>query len=677
MRPLAGDDAWIGRHRPNDSRCSPLASTTTNRMSFVLANEASVDSYLEQPTLPPRSRDPHKYPEPVAGALSSRNDDGGHARKRTEYRDDDRSCSPSSRASVFSHSPASVSAQDHAEVSRPITPIMLGTSCTGSVLSSPSPRRNSLTNSISDHAISFDDELLDNTSSLDILDSSSAPQLVMPSIIMPSRRPFTEAGKNIGRLKVLLAGDSGVGKTSLLKAIVQACDDIVHVDLIPSYSDSGRRISGPQDITGTPKSSLYPTSDISEIYASTKPYPEWWSELDNSRASQRRKSLGDSVLERNICFVDTPGFGRGSSVLETIIPCVEYVESQLNKVLSDSLSDSDMLSMLGGDGGCQVDVVLYLISHKVKPADVEYVRRLSHLTNVIPLLAQSDKLESEQIIECKQDIAGQLHNAGIRAFQFVPASTQECTASRPAVPYAVSNANGSDHDIMDASVLMNSAYVQPLVQTELSFVIENVFSPSGASWLRHAAAKKYISWRVARPSRPHHLYRPLSLPRLGYPSDVERVSASNWALSRVRGAQGQCTQAQLHIVDWATDLERSLASDRTRYEALARGERAVWLTEMLSECVQDGTLVAVNSRKEARGGRRRRSSRYSNSRTQPHQDPLGLVQVAADLKCRGRFALEFLGTLGVIGGMAFWICRHTWRVEPLSVVDEWPRFFHG
>lgn len=29
---------------------------------------------------------------------------------------------------------------------------------------------------------------------------------------------------------------------------------------------------------------------------------------------RRRKSLGDSVLERNLCFVDTPGYGNKTSV---------------------------------------------------------------------------------------------------------------------------------------------------------------------------------------------------------------------------------------------------------------------------------------------------------------------------------------------------------------------------
>ena len=38
----------------------------------------------------------------------------------------------------------------------------------------------------------------------------SAPQLIMPSIKMPSRRPFTDRGRSLGRLKILIAGDTGM-----------------------------------------------------------------------------------------------------------------------------------------------------------------------------------------------------------------------------------------------------------------------------------------------------------------------------------------------------------------------------------------------------------------------------------------------------------------------------------
>ena len=59
---------------------------------------------------------------------------------------------------------------------------------------------------------------------------------------------------------------------------------------------------------------------ISEIFASTKPYPDWWNELDEYQVTRRRKSFGDGVLERNICFVDTPGYGNGLSVSFVLHP---------------------------------------------------------------------------------------------------------------------------------------------------------------------------------------------------------------------------------------------------------------------------------------------------------------------------------------------------------------------
>ena len=43
-----------------------------------------------------------------------------------------------------------------------------------------------------------------------ITSNTTAPQFIMPSIMMPSRRPFSDKGMAIGRLKILLAGASGL-----------------------------------------------------------------------------------------------------------------------------------------------------------------------------------------------------------------------------------------------------------------------------------------------------------------------------------------------------------------------------------------------------------------------------------------------------------------------------------
>ena len=50
--------------------------------------------------------------------------------------------------------------------------------------------------------------------------------------------------------------------------------------------------------------------------------------------------------------------------LECITPVVDYVESHFKKTSSfEGLSDSEMVNMLSGNGGSQVDVVLYVISN--------------------------------------------------------------------------------------------------------------------------------------------------------------------------------------------------------------------------------------------------------------------------------------------------------------------------
>lgn len=43
---------------------------------------------------------------------------------------------------------------------------------------------------------------------------------------------------------------------------------------------------------------------------------------------------------------------------------VNYIESQMERLCSNSVGDQDMLNLLSGDGGSQVDVVFYLIPNR-------------------------------------------------------------------------------------------------------------------------------------------------------------------------------------------------------------------------------------------------------------------------------------------------------------------------
>ena len=307
------------------------------------------------------------------------------------------------------------------------------------------------------------------------------------------------------------------------------------------------------------------------------------------------------------------------------------------------------------------------------------MRRLVPLTNVIPVLTQTDRLPSEQISISKARISSQLRDAGIRVFSFI--SSRGADTTPITVPYAVSSATGSDWDVMDASLLMSPDYVKPLMPTELTYLVENIFSTSGTSWLRHVAAKKYLQWRDTAPSRPRHLYRPLNFPGPERMSELTATSGAligrpSLAVARTYDFGPVDSAPRLHMADWAAELQRSLASERAKLETLVLDERTMWLAERPVEGrVQGGMLVPLHELNHGKRSGRPGSKTGPSRKTQYHQDPLGLLQVYADMKFRGWIALELLGSLGVLGGVAILLSRHKWQAEPIVFVDDWAKIW--
>ncbi|KAJ5317327.1 hypothetical protein N7508_001835 [Penicillium antarcticum] len=585
-------------------------------------------------------------------------------------------------------SPQQTSSLSHT-VSRPLTPLDLGNPDDPSSLpSSPKSTSNqslrplddmSITDEINSQAIGSGDE--------EDFGSSRPPpggasQLIMPSIKMPSRRPFTERGKTMGRFKLLLAGSPGSGKTSLIKSIVQTCEDIVHVDTIPSVTSLERRRSSRLRSRGT----LVTTS---EIYASTKPYPSWWSDLEDSRVLRRRKSIGEIVLERNICFVDTPA--TSLSRAGQIEAVVQYLRQQLLRATS-ALNDTgvDFQNLLAGNGGSQVDAILYLISNDTLSTDVECIRKLCELSNVIPVVSKSDTLSAEQITALKLQFHEQSSEAGIKPFLFGdPPGELDGLDSQP--PYAVSSEKAVDTETMDASTLMSPDYVQPLVHSELDALVEKMFDRDNLAWMRHSAAKK-LTQRAGFFSVPPAM--PLPKAQLGpTPSGADQASGSSMTSSSPSYAMARLADhtrteervAQVRLAQWATDLQRSLQNERDRYSSLARGERAVWLTERLNECVVDGSLVPLSQTPGFCGlhipvGEKHPHSNglhvmrphaaspvYHVACLSPH-DPLGVVRWIDDLGRRSWVLVQIAGSVGVVGGLALWLAR-TWGLPARNLTD--------
>lgn len=304
----------------------------------------------------------------------------------------------------------------------------------------------------------------------------------------------------------------------------------------------------------------------------------------------------------------------------------------------------------------------------VKPVDVEYLRRLSRLTNIIPLISRSDLLSEEELSSLKENIISAFHASSIRPFNLEASSGGSAEA-----PYAISSMASKDHETMDASLLMSQDYVQPLLASELSQLVARIFERDTVSHLRHSAGKKFVQWRDTPPL--DNLHSPLGRPLL--PPTSALGAAPSYALARVSDyTQREDIKAQVRLSHWAAELQRSLAHERARFASLAQGERAVWLTERLGECVHDGTIVAVQ-----RGGTvavmpsasaaSSSSSSLSKRTAIDRRDPLGLLQLHAEVKRQSWAALQVVGSVGVLGGLAYYITRSWQAAADGEGVWEW------
>ncbi|KAG9822849.1 hypothetical protein KCU98_g16867, partial [Aureobasidium melanogenum] len=530
-----------------------------------------------------------------------------------------------------------------------------------------------LHSSSEDDDVFADETLLDSASQT--VPQSSIPQLIMPSISMPARRPFTERGKRMPRLRIMVAGPSGIGKTSLIKSIVQVCEDIVHVD--------------PVVTVGSSSTSTTVAHDVFETHASTKSYPSWWSDIEQGRGLRRRKSMGDSILERNISFIDTPGWVMsGASDQENMDDAIntihEHIEASLRRnTLSGELSDADLLGVLSGSGGFQVDVLLYMFhptSHQITPTEIDVLRRLSALTNIVPVIGRADTCQSDNLKDTKTAIRSSLEAAGVGTFTFQGADAQDVLTSSP---FAVSSAVSEDADTMDASVLMSSEYVQPLDSSDLTRLVDLLFDPDNAQWLRHCAVKKFIQWRreYLKTSFDSHKreLRELALERLGClqdaaPSSISSVlsSPSGFLAPQVptpsqRGSSptpfklvpaiyttshydfGRCVDTHnldrdsMNLPQWAYNLKVALDIETQERKQLTTGTDGRHKTS--SALVKSGYEIPhyVN---------------HSELDSLDRQDPLGLLALSQRLHINRWSLLQVVGGCGAVATVLVWVTKN-------------------
>ncbi|KAK0269891.1 hypothetical protein LTR35_014567 [Friedmanniomyces endolithicus] len=533
---------------------------------------------------------------------------------------------------------------------------------------------------------------------------SSMPRLVMPSISVPARRPFTDRGKRMGRLKVMVVGQKGVGKTSLIQSIIRSCEDIVHVD-----PTSGSHLLMPRRGGDY---SLCP--NMAEINASTRPYPPWWTDFESRRMLLRRKSVGDGVLERNVCFIDTPAVDDEENARQML----EYLMGAMQRTASlEKMTDSELINVLSGEGGVQIDVVLWVFaaSHlsgsgeTLEGKERELFETMCKCTNVVPLIGHADSVPESDIDTRRQQVIDMIEECGQECFALSDAAMEPGPkdGQQHATPLAISSALGDDAETIDASILMSSQYMQPLVPSELGYLVEHLLDPDNIARMRHISATKFLLWRqqnlghhlvdiqnlLEEPSKVLVPHASSSYFRSASPSAISETSASGGAATSAAlahyneqpPAPGSDTAPfrQVRLAKWARDLQRGLENERRKYQHK-------YFPQQPSTAGADWDLRAETSTEEASNNEKAiipGTSTDKPTASPPSRgrlggdiavidprDPLGVLAFTQRFRRQGWVALRVAGGCGLVGALAWWVVRNWAEVQrEWFAVGEAPR----
>ncbi|RUS18824.1 hypothetical protein BC937DRAFT_88298 [Endogone sp. FLAS-F59071] len=295
--------------------------------------------------------------------------------------------------------------------------------------------------------------------------------------------PVPDCAAYIGQLRVMIVGDSGVGKTAFAHRLLRAIE----------------RFSGAPtaDVDGHPFDIWSPAQSISEYDA-----PQGLTEYLASTAVETPFHItcddnGTHVpdnfgepLDRhaapNVTVLDTPGYGETATPLVTFEQVVRYLNdafARTRAIYASTISLQELqlrLSPGPGSGAHElIDVVVYLV-HRVKRVDVAYLRQLAPYTFVLPCMVYEGSAEPQAVARARAEVRKSYEKLGVtwhkKKGMVFEANCDEKDAMLPFVIHRDSLMN--DEGPVD----------------DFGELCDLLFRPSRLDWWRHWNVVRFIEW---------------------------------------------------------------------------------------------------------------------------------------------------------------------------------------
>lgn len=332
-------------------------------------------------------------------------------------------------------------------------------------------------------------------------------------------------------------------------------------------------------------------------------------------------------------------------------------------------SNCDLEGLLSGDGGTQVDVVLYLMTPDSLDMDVACMRKLAYSTNVIALIAKADTLTKEQIDDVKREYQIKATAAGLETLTLQPTEdgeTKEDTSSE--YPYAVSAVPSNNGTAGVASPSDEQCHSTSFANSELRRLVNQLFDTENMRWTRLSAARKLLlstdfsnalgTTNALALVRSYPL-RPILSRKQDSPDYHMRSPNEHRLLAE--HMQPIDEKGQLHVAEWATSL-RPFINNGDKYPLTSMQDiNSRWLAETLNgkdfKLPLDGITASAGTR-VTRAHPQEKTHQNHDPRANhfPYQDPLGLLTWRERLRWLAPLIIH--GMVGLASaGLILWIVR--------------------
>ncbi|KAH0631792.1 hypothetical protein JD844_019607 [Phrynosoma platyrhinos] len=161
-------------------------------------------------------------------------------------------------------------------------------------------------------------------------------------------------------------------------------------------------------------------------------------------------------VKMKLTVTDTPGFGDQINNQNCWEPIIEYINDQYERYLREEI----LIKRKRKIPDTRVHACVYFVpptGHWLRPLDLEFMRRLSKITNVVPVIAKADTLTLEERAEFRQRIQKDLKAHGIHVYPQVdfdddPDDRLLNDKIREKIPFAVVGAD-KEHQVNGKKVL--------------------------------------------------------------------------------------------------------------------------------------------------------------------------------------------------------------------------------